>query len=151
MYALTPGKGIIAHREVGNVLHTYVGLNRPAAWFADIDFTDAAGATAQVAAEFDGWAPAITALIADGETAPVPRMLHALPDGFRWDRVPGVTLVGDAAHLTPPGGDGANQAMFDGAELGRAIATYPDDVEAAIAAYEAALFPPQRGERRGCT
>ena len=30
MYALTPGKGIIAHREASNVLH--VGLSRPAAW-----------------------------------------------------------------------------------------------------------------------
>ena len=141
MYALTPGKGIVAHREAGNVLHTYVGLNRPAAWFADIDFTDAAAATAHVAAAFEGWAPALTALITDGETAPVPRPLHALPDGYRWDRVPGVTLLGDAAHLTPPGGDGANLAMFDGAELGRAIAAHPGDVEAALAAFEAAMFP----------
>ena len=71
MYALTPGKGIVAHREAGDVLHTYVELNRPAEWVAGIDFTDAAAATARVAAEFDGWAPELTALITDGETAPV--------------------------------------------------------------------------------
>ena len=41
MFALTPGKGIVAHREAGNVLHTYVELNRPAEWIAGIDFTDA--------------------------------------------------------------------------------------------------------------
>ena len=140
MYALAPGKGIIAHREAGNVLHTYVGLNRAAAWFADIDFTDAAAAIARVAAEFDGWAPALTALITDGETTPVPRMLHALPNDCRWDRVPGVTLLGDAAHLTSPGGDGANLAMFDGAELGRAIAANFDDIDAALTAFEAAMF-----------
>ncbi len=144
MYALTPGKGVIAHREAGNVLHTYVGLKRPAAWFAGIDFTDAAAVTTRVAAEFDGWAPALTALITDGDTAPVPRMLYALPDGCRWDRVPGVTLLGDAAHLTAPGGDGANLAMFDGAELASAIVAHPDDVEAALAAYEPAMFA--RGE-----
>jgi 2-polyprenyl-6-methoxyphenol hydroxylase-like FAD-dependent oxidoreductase len=141
MYALTPGKGIVAHREAGDILHTYVELNRPAEWIAGIDFTDAAATTARVAAEFDGWAPALTALITDGETAPVARMIHALPDGHRWDRVPGVTLLGDAAHLMPPSGDGANLAMFDGAELGKAIAAHPDDVEAALTAYEAALFP----------
>jgi 2-polyprenyl-6-methoxyphenol hydroxylase-like FAD-dependent oxidoreductase len=141
MCALTPGRGIVAHREAGDVLHTYVELNRPAEWVAGIDFADAAAATAAVAAEFDEWAPALTALITDGETAPVPRMIYTLPDGHRWDRVPGVTLIGDAAHLMPPSGDGANLAMFDGAELGRSIAAHPDDVEAALAAYEAAMFP----------
>ena len=140
MYALTPGKGIVAHREAGDILHTYVELNRPAEWIADIDFTDAAAAT-RVAAEFDGWAPELTALITDGDTAPIPRLIHTLPNGHRWDRVPGVTLLGDAAHLMPPSGDGANLAMFDGAELGRAIAAHPDDTEAARRAYEEALFP----------
>jgi 2-polyprenyl-6-methoxyphenol hydroxylase-like FAD-dependent oxidoreductase len=141
MYALTPGKGIVAHREAGNILHTYVELNRIAEWIGGIDFTDATGAITQVAAEFDGWEPALTALITDGETAPIPRMIYTLPDGHRWDRVPGVTLLGDAAHLMPPSGDGANLAMFDGAELGRAIATHPGGIEAALAAYEEALFP----------
>jgi 2-polyprenyl-6-methoxyphenol hydroxylase-like FAD-dependent oxidoreductase len=141
MYALTPGKGIVAHREAGDILHTYVELNRSADWVADIDFTDPAAATAAVATEFDGWAPALTALITDGETAPIPRMIHTLPDGHRWDRVPGVTLLGDAAHLMAPSGDGANLAMFDGAELGKAIAAHPDDIEAALAEYEAAMFP----------
>ncbi|MET9489559.1 NAD(P)/FAD-dependent oxidoreductase [Nocardia sp. NPDC006630] len=141
MYALTPGQGITAHREAGDILHTYVQLNRSAEWIASIDFTDAAAATARVAAEFDGWAPELTALITAGESAPVARMIHTLPDGHHWDRVPGVTLLGDAAHLMPPSGDGANLAMFDGAELARAIAAHPGDIEAALTAYEAALFP----------
>ena len=146
MYALTPGKGIVAHREAGNILHTYVELIRPAEWFAGIDFTAAATATARVAAEFDGWAPELTALITGSETAPVPRTIYALPDGHRWDRVPGVTLLGDAAHLMPPSGEGANLAMFDGAELGQAIAAHPDDIEAALTAYEEALFPRSEAE-----
>jgi 2-polyprenyl-6-methoxyphenol hydroxylase-like FAD-dependent oxidoreductase len=146
MYALTPGKGIVAHRETGNILHTYVELNRTAEWMAGIDFTDAAAATARLAAEFDGWAPELIALITDGETAPIPRTIYALPNGHRWDRVPGVTLLGDAAHLMPPAGEGANLAMFDGAELGKAIAAHPDDIEAALTAYEEALFPRSESE-----
>ncbi|AHH22183.1 putative monooxygenase [Nocardia nova SH22a] len=140
MYALTPGTGITAHREAGDIVHTYVQLNRSAEWFAAIDFTDAEGATARLAAEFDGWAPELTALLTDGESAPVPRMIHTLPDGHRWDRTPGVTLLGDAAHLMPPSGDGANLAMLDGAELAQAIAAHPGDIEAALTAYETRLF-----------
>jgi 2-polyprenyl-6-methoxyphenol hydroxylase-like FAD-dependent oxidoreductase len=146
MYALTPGKGIVAHREAGDILHTYVELNRTAEWMAGIDFTDAAAARARVAAEFGGWAPELTALITDGETAPVPRMIYALPNGHRWDRVPGVTLLGDAAHLMPPSGEGANLAMLDGAELGTAIAAHRDDPETALTAYEEALFPRSESE-----
>jgi 2-polyprenyl-6-methoxyphenol hydroxylase-like FAD-dependent oxidoreductase len=141
LIAAAPGKGIFAHREPGSVLHTYVALRRPAEWFAGIDFSNVAAAVARIAAEFDGWAPELTALITDGETAPVPRILHTLPIEHRWDRVPGVTLLGDAAHLAPPAGEGANLAMLDGAELGKAIAAHPLDIEAALAAYEAALFP----------
>jgi len=140
MFALAPGKGIIAHREAHGILHTYVELNRPAEWIAGIDFTDASAATQAVAAEFDGWAPALTALITDGDTPPIPRTIHALPNGHRWDRVRGVTLLGDAAHLMPPSGEGANLAMFDGAELGKAIVAHLDDIEAALSIYEEALF-----------
>ncbi|MFE6157653.1 FAD-dependent oxidoreductase [Streptomyces sp. NPDC056486] len=141
LFALAPGKGIQAHRESGGTLHTYVALSKPQEWFADIDFTDSAAAAARIAQEFDGWAPELTALITDGETAPVLRTLHALPVEHRWDRVPGVTLLGDAAHLSAPNGEGANLAMYDGAQLGKALAEHPDDVETALTAYEQALFP----------
>lgn len=140
MFAVAPGKGIQAHREPDGVLHTYVVLNRSAEWAAAIDFRDAATARVKVAAEFEGWAPALTALITDGETAPVLRTIHTLPIGFRWERVPGVTLVGDAAHLMPPSGEGANLALYDGAELGKAIAAHGDDLEAALREYEEGMF-----------
>ncbi|GIF23767.1 2-polyprenyl-6-methoxyphenol hydroxylase-like FAD-dependent oxidoreductase [Actinoplanes tereljensis] len=130
MYALVPGKGFLAHREVGDVIHTYVVLSRPVEWFAGGD----------VAAEFAGWAPELTALLTDAPEAPVRRSIYQLPDAHRWARVPGVTLLGDAAHVTVPGGEGANTAMLDGAELGLAIAADPGDTEAALATFEEAMF-----------
>ncbi|WP_420311196.1 FAD-dependent oxidoreductase [Streptomyces sp. YS-B37] len=146
LFALAPdtgasGKWIGAHRESGETLHAYVTLAEPQEWFAAIDFTDAAAATARIAAEFEGWAPEITALITDSDTPLAVRPLNSLPIGHRWDRIPGVTLLGDAAHLSPPDGEGANLAMQDGAELGKLIAEHPDDIEAALTAYETALFP----------
>jgi 2-polyprenyl-6-methoxyphenol hydroxylase-like FAD-dependent oxidoreductase len=141
LFAVAPGQGLLAHREPDGVLHTYVALSKPQEWMAGIDLTSPAAVTAQVAAEFDGWAPELTALITDGEATPVLRAINALPIGHRWDRVAGVTLLGDAAHVMSPfAGEGANLAMFDGSELGQAIAAHPG-VEAALAEYEQALFP----------
>ena len=141
LFALAPGKGLLGHRERGGTLHTYVQLKKPQDWLADTDGAHGASVSARVAAEFDGWAPELTALITDSDTAPVIRPLYTLPAGHRWARVPGVTLIGDAAHLAPPNGEGANTAMQDGAELALAIAAHPDDTEAALAEYEQAMFP----------
>ncbi|MFE7977795.1 FAD-dependent oxidoreductase [Streptomyces shenzhenensis] len=142
LFAVDPGKRQIgAHREKDGTLHAYVMLSKPLDWFAGVDFADAAATAALIAQEFAGWAPELTSLITDSDTTPVLRPHYTLPVGHRWDRVPGVTLVGDAAHLIPPNGEGANLAMLDGAELGEALAAHPDDVEAALAEYEQALFP----------
>ena len=142
LFAVAPGQGILGHREPGGVLHAYVALSKRQEWIAGIDLADPASATAKVAAEFAGWAPGLTALITDEEATPVLRAVNALPIGHRWDRVAGVTLLGDAAHLMSPfAGEGANLAMFDGSELGKAIAAHPGDVEAALTEYEQALFP----------
>lgn len=141
LFAMAPGQGIFGHREPGGVLHAYVALNRPLAWFEAIDFTDDAAAKARIAAEFEGWAPALTTLITQSDGPLVPRSLHTLRDDHDWVRTPGVTLLGDAAHLAPPAGEGANMAMLDGAELALALVAHPGDVEAALAVYEAGMFP----------
>ncbi|MBE7161231.1 MAG: FAD-dependent monooxygenase, partial [Williamsia herbipolensis] len=111
---------------------------RPSDWVDALEASD--DVLGRVAEEFAGWAPELLALVTDTDTAPVVRRIHQLPEGVRWDRVPGVTLVGDAAHLAPPAGDGANLAMFDGARLALAIAAHPEDGEAALAEYETAMF-----------
>ncbi|GHF65014.1 2-polyprenyl-6-methoxyphenol hydroxylase-like FAD-dependent oxidoreductase [Amycolatopsis bartoniae] len=140
LMVLASGKHIGAHRESGGTLHTYVELTKPLEWYESIDFADPAAAAERIAGEFEGWAPELTALITDGDTGPVLRPHYALPTQLRWDRVPGVTLIGDAAHLSPPDGEGANLAMLDGADLGKALAAHPGDVEAALAEHEQSMF-----------
>ncbi|WDZ82723.1 FAD-dependent oxidoreductase [Micromonospora cathayae] len=89
---------------------------------------------------FHGWEPRLTALIEAGDGRVWPRRIEALPTGTRWAGRPGVTLIGDAAHLMPPVGEGANQAMLDAAELARELAADPADPHAAIRAYERGMF-----------
>lgn len=146
LYALEPDKGFLAHREADDVIHTYVVLSRPVEWFSRLDFTDPDATRVQIAAEFDGWAPELVALVAESDTDPVLRSIYQLPDRHQWPRTAGVTLLGDAAHVTVPGGEGANTAMLDGAELGQAIADHPDDLESALEAYEAVMFSRSEAE-----
>ncbi|MGW0683780.1 FAD-dependent oxidoreductase [Streptomyces sp. NPDC002754] len=140
MISFKPGRELFAHRERAGTLHAYIGIAEPTEWFDAIDFTDAAAVTARIAEEYEGWAPELTALITEADGTPVLRPLFTLPVGNRWERVPGVTLLGDAAHLAPPNGEGANLAMLDGAELGKALAAHQEDVEAALSAYEETMF-----------
>ena len=151
MFAMAPGRGIFAHCEPGGELHAYVALQRPLAWMESIDFDKPATVAARIAAEFDGWSPALTALITESRTPPVARPIHALPIEHRWSRIAGVTLLGDAAHLMPPSGEGANLAMFDAAELGKSLAHHPGEVEAALLAYEDGLFPRSAAEAQAAS
>ncbi|MGC4847035.1 FAD-dependent oxidoreductase [Micromonospora sp. DT15] len=89
---------------------------------------------------FAGWSPRLTALIAAADSAPTPRLIEAMPIGTRWASRPNVTLIGDAAHLMPPVGEGANQAMLDAAELAGQLAANPADPNAAIRTYEESMF-----------
>jgi len=142
LFALEPNRGILAHCEGNGTLHAYAALRQPEAWLATVDFSVPLSAKAQVAAEFADWAPELTALITDSEKDAVVRAISVLPVDHQWQRVPGVTLLGDAAHLMSPfAGEGANLAMFDGAELAKAIVAHLGDIEAALDAYEKELFP----------
>ncbi|MER5975014.1 NAD(P)/FAD-dependent oxidoreductase [Streptomyces sp. NPDC001857] len=139
--ALGGERGVLAHRETDGCLHVYTALKVDEGWLDTVDFTDQAAAKAAVLAHFEDWDEGLRGLVADADTI-TPRRIHALPVGHRWDRVPGVTLLGDAAHVMSPfAGEGANLAMLDGAEVALAIAAHPGDTEAALAAYEEALFP----------
>ncbi|MEU8258044.1 NAD(P)/FAD-dependent oxidoreductase [Micromonospora inaquosa] len=89
---------------------------------------------------FAGWDPCLTALIMAADSPPTPRLIEAMPTGTRWTNRPGVTLIGDAAHLMPPVGEGANQAMLDSAELAGQLAANPADPNAAIRTYEESMF-----------
>lgn len=93
-----------------------------------------------LASTFAGYAAPFRELI-DVATLLAVRPMLALPVGHRWSNQPGLTLIGDAAHLMSPfSGEGANGAMADAADLALLLARGGDWREAVVE-YENLMFP----------
>ncbi|WP_312237070.1 NAD(P)/FAD-dependent oxidoreductase [Stenotrophomonas sp.] len=87
---------------------------------------------------FADWAPDLRGLIAAADDAVRPWPIHMLPVGHRWDHCGAVTLIGDAAHVMPPAGEGANLALRDAADLADALCS--PDWRAALRGHEQVMF-----------
>jgi 2-polyprenyl-6-methoxyphenol hydroxylase-like FAD-dependent oxidoreductase len=142
LFALSDNKNLGGHG--GRDLHLGAMLRTTEDWLEtrDVDWSDAAATRTALLAEFADWTPALTDLIRHCDDEITARRIYALPTGHAWPRIPGVTLVGDAAHLMSPfAGEGANAAMRDACELALALIEHGDDVEVALSQYETAMFP----------
>lgn len=147
MTCFADNKGLVAQRNANAHVRVYVALRVPEDWVktGGIDFNDAPAARAALLRLFPDWAPSLLGLVRECEDSFIPRPLYALPVPHVWTTRPGLTLLGDAAHLMSPfGGQGANLAMLDGAELGVALSEAPE-LETAVRRYEAVMQP--RGQK----
>ncbi|MFH9552756.1 FAD-dependent oxidoreductase [Streptomyces sp. NPDC017435] len=134
-------RGLVAQRNSGGHVKVYAQFRAPLDWHTDpdLDLSDVEAVRSRLLALFDGWAAPVLDLLRHG-AAFVHRPLYVLPVSHAWDHVPGLTLLGDAAHLMPPLGAGANLAMLEGAELAESIATSPEDLDEAIRAFEEQMW-----------
>ncbi|WP_037619642.1 FAD-dependent oxidoreductase [Streptomyces aureus] len=142
-WVLGDGISLAAQRNGDGRVRIGLGLyNTPEDWFATsrIPLDDPAAARARLIELLPGWDARFHALIAACDDMVVPRAITTLPVGLNWPSAPDVTLIGDAAHLMPPVGEGANMALLDGAQLALALAAHPGDVPAAVKAYEREMF-----------
>ncbi|KPM51632.1 FAD-dependent oxidoreductase [Frankia sp. CcI49] len=142
-WVLGNGRSLSAQRGGDGRVRVYLSFYSTAEdWFATsaIPFEDPAAARARLIGLFTGWDPRCTALIAACDDLIVPRSIMTLPAGLTWPSRPDVTLLGDAAHLMPPVGQGANMALLDGALLGLALVAHPGDFPAAVQEYEREMF-----------
>lgn len=143
MSALSDNQGLMAQRNSRGVVRIYVAFRRPQNWLREngVDENDPAAMRAALLDMFSGWGPRLRALLVACEDTFIVRSIMALPVPQQWEHRPGVTLLGDAAHLMSPfGGQGANLAMLDGADLASALATEPD-LDTAVRRYEETMFP----------
>jgi 2-polyprenyl-6-methoxyphenol hydroxylase-like FAD-dependent oxidoreductase len=142
MFALGDCKAIIGHRDANAHIGTYAALRVPEDWFetGGLDRSSSDATKSSLASHFSDWSEDLLQLIYLSGDRISPRPIHALPIGHRWEHRPGVTLIGDAAHLMSPfGGDGANLAMLDAADLALAL-TADGDWRAAVQRFEVTML-----------
>jgi 2-polyprenyl-6-methoxyphenol hydroxylase-like FAD-dependent oxidoreductase len=147
MFAVGDNRVLIAQRNGHGHIRGYAGLRLPenvaCEWTTEAPDRIRIGLL-QV---FAGWAPALTGLIERGDFIAV-RPLHAMPIGYGWQSRPGITLLGDAAHLMSPfGGEGVNLALADAADLADALTSGAGSQ--AVAACEAAIMARARPAAEG--
>ncbi|PTB67792.1 FAD/NAD(P)-binding domain-containing protein [Trichoderma citrinoviride] len=86
------------------------------------DCEDLAQVKKALAKEMEHWGPVFHKALDAAQGRTLTRSLFRLPVGAKWEHKPGVTLIGDAAHLmTPHAGEGVNQALEDAMILARVI------------------------------
>ena len=132
-------RSLVAQRNSGGHVKVYVKFRAPLDWHANLDLADNEAVRSSLLALFDGWAAPVLDLLRHG-TVFVHRPFYVLPVSHTWTHVPGVTLLGDAAHLMPPLGAGANLAMLEGAELAESIAGGPGDLDKAARVFEERMW-----------
>ncbi|MCC8979819.1 FAD-dependent oxidoreductase [Bradyrhizobium acaciae] len=141
MGAESTGRSLMVLRNGNAHLRGYAIFRVPVEW-AERRFDVASPSAMRDAllGEFAGWADALLDLIRASNDLFALRPIHALPVGHHWTNRPGITLLGDAAHLMSPfGGEGVNAAMLDAAELAEHL-TGSSDWREAVRAYEAEMF-----------
>ncbi|MFJ3384062.1 MULTISPECIES: FAD-dependent oxidoreductase [unclassified Curtobacterium] len=162
------GRSMILQRNSDDVVRGYLGMRVELDWLAAAGLgaadgrgglvadspsldanatqqTDTERVRAEIRSRFADFSPELLRIVDQSEGTLPNRPIMALPTPMTWDHVPGVTLLGDAAHVMSPfGGNGVNLAMLDGAELARAIIRAlrdGTDLDEAIRTYEATMIP----------
>jgi 2-polyprenyl-6-methoxyphenol hydroxylase-like FAD-dependent oxidoreductase len=118
-FALGDAMGLLMHRNANAHIGFYAAFRSPVDLFAGHSDQDIRAALLD---RFADWGLNLRELIQQADEIVAVRGIYSLPSGHRWKHLPGVTMIGDAAHVMSPfGGDGANFAMLDAAELGEVL------------------------------
>ncbi|KAM0263172.1 hypothetical protein ACHAQJ_001327 [Trichoderma viride] len=148
LMCLGSSKEIVTQRQGDGSYRIYLGISVPEDFVrgGTMDLTDAESTRQLFLSSdfFGGWAEELKDLIRHSEDFHDWSLYYMPPESISWKPVPGLTLVGDAAHLSTPNGGGVNCAMADALSLATKIAAHGiDAMDRAVSEYEEDMF--QRG------
>ncbi len=137
MFAVGNNRALVAQRNGHGHIRGYAGVRMTEEAARHLAKMSTVEMRTLLREAFEGWAMELTHMIEVGDLLGV-RPMYALPIGHHWPSRPGLTLLGDAAHLMSPfSGEGVNLALADAVDLADALTS--GDGWPAIQRYEAAM------------
>lgn len=136
--AMGEGKTIAMQPRGDGGLTFYGASLYPENWVKNsgINFDNAGEVYAYLNEFYQDWNPIFLTLF-KACTHFTPRPLNYFPLNQIWDTKANITLIGDAAHLMPPSGEGVNTAMLDALDLSECLTGGGfQNIHDAIAYYE---------------
>jgi 2-polyprenyl-6-methoxyphenol hydroxylase-like FAD-dependent oxidoreductase len=138
LVAMGTGKTIAAQPRGDGGMTFYTASLYPENWIrtCGIDFNNNRQVYDYLVSFYADWDPVFHAMFKAGSHF-VPRPLNYFPLDQNWNAQATITIIGDAAHLMPPSGEGVNTAMLDALDLSECLTSGEfNDLQAAIGAYE---------------
>jgi 2-polyprenyl-6-methoxyphenol hydroxylase-like FAD-dependent oxidoreductase len=142
LIAMDTGKTIAVQPRGDGGLTFYAASLYPENWVksSGIDFNNSEDIYTYMVNYYEGWNPVFFTLFKACSHF-VPRPLNYFPTDQNWVTKANITLIGDAAHLMPPSGEGVNTAMLDALDLSECLTSGEfNNLPAAMAAYEAQML-----------
>ena len=139
IFALWNSKTVVLSAKGEGSLSFYTTTKEPADFVRMLgtNFTNKERVFTWFKSRFSDWSDAWNEIFLTDESYFVTRPQYYFPQDQSWQTIPNLTMIGDAAHQTPPSGDGVNQAMLDALELYEALCKENfSTVQEAIAAFE---------------
>lgn len=138
LMAMGTGASITAQPRGDGGLTFYATSLYPENWAktSGINFNDPDEVRAYLFDHFAEWNPVFFTLFKACKRFTL-RPLNYFPPEQKWENKENITLLGDAAHLMPPNGEGVNLAMLDALDLSECLTNLDSrNIKEAISAYE---------------